>query len=166
VGLSGHPSDSSVQLQAEVEIVTALAARWGIDLVRRPNKIPLSDGVAVKVDAASPDLRLVVEAYARQGRLKGAQPKKIAQDILKLALIKRVPGRETTRVVIAFASQEHRDSISGWLQHAADSFGVEPVVVEIAEQIREAIRRAQGPQVMANMDMVTDDLDVPAQEGP
>jgi hypothetical protein len=107
---------------------------------------------------------VVVEAYARQGRLKGAQPKKIAQDILKLALFKRVPGREGTRAVIAFASPEAHRSITGWLQHAADSFGVEFVVVEITDQTRTAIRAAQDRQIMANNDVVADDVDLAERE--
>jgi hypothetical protein len=76
------------------------------------------------VDAATADRSTVVEAYARQGKLKGAQLKKIAQDILKLALLKRQPGHERTETIIAFASQEAHDSISGWLQEAAAEFGV------------------------------------------
>jgi hypothetical protein len=78
----------------------------------------------IEVDAATADRSTVVEAYARQGKLKGAQLKKIAQDILKLALLKRQPGHERTETIIAFASQEAHDSISGWLQEAAAEFGV------------------------------------------
>ncbi|WP_433832573.1 hypothetical protein ACQP2E_16480 [Actinoplanes sp. CA-015351] len=153
-----HPSSSLTQSRAETEIVEALARQWDIDLRPRPGKVPVGDGIAVEVDAANSDFSVVVEAYARQGRLRGAQPKKIAQDILKLALFKRVPGREGTRAVIAFASSEARKSVTGWLEHAADTFGVELVVVEISEQTRAEIRAAQDRQVMVNVDVVADDV--------
>lgn len=159
VTLSEHPSSSLTQLRAEKEIVEALAKLWNIDLRSRPGRVMVADGVNIEVDAASADFDVVVEAYARQGRLKGAQPKKIAQDILKLALLKRVPGREATRTVIAFASSEARESITGWLQHAADRFGVELVVVEIADETKAAITASQDRQIMVNGDVLADDAD-------
>jgi hypothetical protein len=53
--------------------------------------------------------------------------------VLKLALLKSESGREGTRAVITFASQEARDSISGWIQQAAITFSIELVVVEIPD---------------------------------
>ena len=159
VTLSEHPSSSLTQIRAEKEIVEALAQLWNIDLRPRPGKVMVAEGITIEVDAASADFGVVVEAYARQGRLKGAQPKKVAQDILKLALLKRVPGREATRAVIAFASSEARASITGWLQHAADSFGVELVVVEIADETKATIRASQDRQIMVNGDVLADDVD-------
>jgi hypothetical protein len=112
----------------------------------------------VKVDGATPKLSVVVEAYARQGKLKGAQLKKISQDILKLALLKRESGREIRRAVIAFASQEARASISGWIHQAAVAFDIELIVVEIPEQLRDKICAAQDRQIMVNLDLVADDI--------
>lgn len=108
---------------------------------------------------------IVVEAYARQGRLKGSQPKKIAQDVLKLALLKREPGWERTRAIIAFASHEARDSISGWLALAAAEFGVELFVVGISEELRMRILDTQRRQVMVNANLPADDLAVQRDAG-
>ena len=156
--LPEHLSSSAVQTKAETEIVCALALKCGIELVHQPEKIPLGGGVYVEVDGATPDRSVVVEAYARQGKLKGAQPKKIAQDILKLALLKRESGREIKRAVIAFASQEARESISGWIQQAAVAFDIELIVVEISKQLRAEICAAQHRQIMVNLDHVADDI--------
>jgi hypothetical protein len=161
--LPEHLSSSAVQTEAETEIVCALAREWGIELVPQPAKIPLRGGVYVEVDGATPNLTVVVEAYARQGKLKGAQPKKIAQDILKLALLKRESGRERTRAVIAFASREARDSISGWIQQAAVAFDIELIVVEVPNQLRNKICAAQHRQIMVNLDHVADDIGLPDQ---
>ena len=153
-----HLSSSRVQTDAEIEIVQALGQARGTVLQRKPEKIHLAGGVNVEVDAASSDGRTVVEAYARQGALHGAQLKKIAQDILKLALIKKEPGKESTEAIIAFASQEARDSIRGWVQQAAEAFGVELTVVTISPQLRDAILAVQKRQVMVNLDYVADDV--------
>ena len=150
-----------MQTDAETEIVASLARRRRIGLKQQPGRIALQGAVFIEVDAATENCSIVVEAYARQGRLKGAQLKKVAQDILKLALLKREPKREHTQAIIAFASQEAHDSISGWVRQAATSFGVELVVVPISEELREKIVKAQGRQVMVNVDEIADDVAPP-----
>jgi hypothetical protein len=159
-----HRSSSAVQTLAEAQIVAALAAERQLELITKPGEITLSGGVSIEVDAATADERVVVEAYARQGKLKGAQPKKIAQDILKLALLKREPGREQTDAIIAFASQEARDSISGWLRQAARTFNIELVLVDIPPELRAQILLAQSRQIMVNLDQVADDVAMDADD--
>ena len=149
---------------AEEEIVVALALARRITLIRKPGRIMLDGGVHIEVDAATEDQTVVVEAYARQGRLKGAQPKKVAQDILKLALLKREPGREHTEAIIAFASNEARDSISGWLNQAAKRFDIQLEVVDVPQELRDRILRAQSRQVMVNLDQVADDVGIETAE--
>lgn len=129
-----------------------------IGLKQQPGKFGLQGGVSIEVDAATDDGSIVVEAYARQGRLKGAQLKKVAQDILKLALLKREPDREQTEAIIAFANQEAHDSISGWVRQAPESFGVQLVVVPIPEALHQEILRAQGRQALVDVDEIADDV--------
>jgi len=155
-----HLSNSAVQLKAANEIIAALGADLGVAFSRRPRRIQLSTGANVEVDAATEDEKIVVEAYARQGKLKGAQPKKIAQDILKLALLKKERDREETRTIIAFASTAARDSIAGWLREAAYAFGVELMTVSVSDELRAEILSAQARQVMVNLDLVADDLGI------
>ena len=112
----------------------------------------LAGDVWVEVDARSPDSSVFVEAYARQGPLEGAQMKKIGQDILKLALLRREATFADTRAIIAFASNEARESVRGWLRRAADAFGVELLVVAIPEDLRNEILSAQSRQMMVNVD--------------
>lgn len=141
-------SSSHVQQEAEVWILEALAAQEGLrGLGRADRRLDLDDRTQVEVDGCTPDRSVLVEAYARQGELKGAQLKKISQDVLKLALIKRDPRWADARVIIAFTSQEAHDSVTGWLRHAAEVFGVELLVVEdIPDRLRERIRAAQQRQ--------------------
>ena len=134
--MTEHLSSSKVQTKAEVAIVASLAMQLGIELNLRPGRLTLGGGNHIEVDAAAADWSIVVEAYARQGKLHGAQLKKIAQDILKLELLKREIGHDGTRAIIVFASPEARDSISGWIQQAATTFGVELRVVDIPQEHR------------------------------
>lgn len=144
-----HRSDSSVQRDAESAIIDALSTKLGLSLVQG-GQVTLAGGVKIQLDARSADGRVVVEAYARQGSLKGGQLKKVAQDVLKLAIIRRQPGQEDTRAIVVFASPEALASVSKWVRQAAADFGVELVVVDIDGELRTQILEAQSRQKMVN----------------
>lgn len=156
---ANHQSDSAVQRHAESAIIAALGAKLGVALVSG-GTLPLSGGAKIQLDARSEDGSFAVEAYARQGTLKGGQLKKIAQDVLKLALLRSEPNHAEVRPIIAFASEEARSSITGWVKHAADVFGVELHVVDIDPELREEILATQDLQKMVNVPLpsVVDDL--------
>ncbi len=166
VPTSDHPSSSAAQLKAEGVIVAAVADQLGLDLrcERLVTSIPISKNAHVEVDAATPDRSTVVEAYARQGKLRGAQLKKVAQDVLKLSLVKTERAPADTRAVIAFASEEACQSITGWVREAANRLGIEFVVVAVPLDVRDEILRAQNRQVMVNIDQVADDVAIEDSE--
>lgn len=145
-----HLSDSAVQRAAEAVIVHRLAAELGVPL-QSGGRVPVGGGAYVEVDARSDDGAVFVEAYARQGALKGAQLKKIGQDILKLALLRRQPEYLNARAIIVFASEEARSSIRGWVAQAAIEFGVDLRTIEVPDELREQVRAAQQRQVMVNL---------------
>jgi hypothetical protein len=157
--MPAHQSDSAVQRTAELAIVEALAEQLGV-VLNAGGSVTLSGGARIQVDAVSEDRKIVVEAYARQGQLKGGQRKKIAQDVLKLTLLRKEPAFADARPIIVFASTEARSSITGWVQHAADVFGVELHVVDIDTSLRARILATQEAQKMVNVDLATaaDDL--------
>ena len=161
VFVTPHQSDSAVQREAETAIIDALAAKLGVALATG-GTLSLDEGVRIHLDARSENGKVAVEAYARQGTLKGGQLKKIAQDVLKLALLRREPGYTDVRPIIVFASEEARSSITGWVKHAAGVFGVELHVVDIDPGLREAIIATQLRQKMVNVDMsaAADDLTI------
>jgi hypothetical protein len=80
-----HLSDSAVQREAEAMIVDGLGAQLGVGLLPG-GRLQVGGGAHVQVDARSENGGVLVEAHARQGALKGAQLKKVGQDILKFAL--------------------------------------------------------------------------------
>lgn len=155
---SAHLSDSAVQRNAEGAIVEALATHLGFKGELRPKRVTLIGGGFVQLDGCSDDESILVEAFARQGKLKGAQIKKISQDILKLALLKRDPRMSGSRAIAVFASQEARDSITGWIRSAAEQFDIELVVVDIPDALRDEIKAAQARQVMVNVEVPVEDL--------
>ena len=83
-------------------IVEALAAQLGFEGALKPKRVTVLGGGYVQLDACSDDEPILAEAYERQGKLNGAQIKKISQDILKLALLKRDPRLSDSRAIAVF----------------------------------------------------------------
>jgi hypothetical protein len=96
----GHQSDSSEQREVESLILAGLGPEYG---PLAPLTLALPGGARVDVDGVTPDHSVFVEAFAHQGRMKGSQPKKVAQDALKLITIRR--QFPDARVVLAFADE-------------------------------------------------------------
>ncbi|WP_270888934.1 hypothetical protein [Pedococcus sp. 5OH_020] len=155
---SDHQSDSAVQRNAETAIVEALATKLGFKGALSPKRVTVPGGSFVQLDACSDDESILVEAYARQGRLKGAQIKKISQDILKLAPLKRDPRMSDSRAIAVFASEEARDSITGWIRSAAEQFHIEQLVVDIPDSLRDEIKAAQAREVMVIVEIPLEDI--------
>ena len=151
-------SDSAVQRRAEADII---AASEGLNCREVPGRITLTGDVCVEVDARTNDGSVFVEAYARQGSLKGAQLKKIGQDVLKLALVKREAEYANARAIIAFAGDEARDSATpseAGCSERRELFDVELRVVSISSDLRAGILSAQGRQLWRASQIRTPDL--------
>src|SRR5687768_15178764 len=98
-----HKSDSSVQREAEAEMLVALSKELRLDLTERPARV--ADLAGLQPDGIDWDQRVIVEAYARVGPLKGAQPHKVKGDILKLLYLERLLGGRW-RKVLCFGNPE------------------------------------------------------------
>ena len=90
---------------------------------------------------------VLVEAYARIGALKGAQPRKLATDAFKLAWAGQKLG--ATRLILAVADEAaasylHRPG--AWLTASIRDDGIEIIVAELGDVMREAILAAQARQ--------------------
>jgi hypothetical protein len=139
-----HASDSAEQRSAERAIIAAVSTQLSVDLA--PARIAIGDA-HVEIDGASPDRAVLVEAYARIGALKGAQPRKLATDAFKLAWAGQKVG--ATRLVIAVADDaaaRYLQRPGAWLTAAIQDAGVEVLVAELDETTRAAILEAQTRQ--------------------
>lgn len=143
-----HPSDSADQRLAERAVLVALEALWGASFVPG-TRLPVDVGVAP--DGLDLDRRLVVEVYARVGKLKPAQAHKVRADLFKLAYLRKLLGPEW-RVVFCFVDQEAAAFLMGksWAARAAQEFGVEIVLQELPAPLREQVLAAQLRQRMTN----------------
>lgn len=149
-----HPSDSTVQQQAEAEILVSLSARLGTDL--KTASLVLPNGARVLVDGAAQNNTVFVEVFAHQGRLKGAQPKKVAHDALKLITLQR--SYPDARLILAFADETAAACVKGksWLAEALETWSVEVEVVELSAETKQRLQEAQLRQVMVNPPLESD----------
>ena len=86
-----HLSDSSVQKNAEKVILRQLEKQMslpGHSLVEK--KVYLKDDSFVNFDGYNDDEGIIVEIYARIGKLAPSQEKKIVTDLMKMVLTERV----------------------------------------------------------------------------
>jgi hypothetical protein len=139
-----HHSDSSVQQAAEDAIRSAAARVMGVDL--QPGVLKFSTGAAVRVNGMTRDESVLVEAVARQGKLKGSQQRKVALDAFKLITLAR--DRPGTRLALVFADDEAAAFAlgKGWVADALRIWNVEVLVVRLDDALRARIREAQRDQ--------------------
>jgi hypothetical protein len=143
-----HRSDSAVQREAEALIRDKVAAEVGKELT--PTTVTFDTGAPVQVDGVAADESVLVEIFARQGKLKPGQQKKVALDAFKLVTLGRSrPGAE---LILAFADAEAAayPRGAGWLAEALKTWKVRVLVVDLDETERAKIRAAQLLQEMRN----------------
>lgn len=143
-----HLSDSSAERQVESLMLAALSAELNLEL--KPARLSLPGGAYCDVDGVSPDEMVLVEAFARQGKLLGGQRGKIARDALKLiTLARHRPGAQTI-IAVADEAVVKELSAASWLAEAFKTFGVNVMLVELDPDSRDEVAAAQVRQVMTN----------------
>lgn len=152
-----HASDSAVQRQSELLIIAEVAVKVGRPLSSKT--IALPGGATVQVDGVDDDETVFVEAFARQGALKGGQKHKVCQDALKLITIGR--RRPEARLILAFADDAAAKYARGgtWVAEALADWNVEVLVVDLSAADRAAIRAVQAAQLMRNAEPPTTQTD-------
>jgi hypothetical protein len=143
-----HHSDSYEQQSAEPLILAGLSVEFDVDLT--PRSLFLDGGARVDVDGVAKDESMLVEVFAHQGRLKGAQFHKVARDALKLITLAR--SRQKARLILAFGDQDAAACVTAgsWLAETLRTWGIEVFVVDLDEGVRNGLRAAQARQVMIN----------------
>ena len=140
-----HPSLSEVQQEAEEVALELLRDRDGYKTITQ-KEIAIG-GSTCKPDGVNGPGTKIVEIYARVGKLKGAQTKKVATDILKFAAIQKQPGHENAKCEIWFVDDQARKSITGWMKEAANLFNVElRLATDFPEELKAKLVKAQDRQ--------------------
>ena len=148
-GKKKHLSLSDVQDEAEAVALELIRAQHGYASLEA-RKVDVGQGTC-QPDGVNSTGKKIVEVYARVGTLRGAQVKKVATDILKLATIRQQPGYESARCEIYFVDDTARDSIRGWMKEAAAEFGVTlRLVPDFPDDLRKRLVRAQEKQAIGS----------------
>lgn len=144
-----HPSDSVVQKDAETELMQMLGRELGC--VLQPHYIRLNERSSIQIDGFSSDARILCEVYAHVGTLRGGQPDKIAEDILKLNLAAGRKGGQWRKVLL-FADDAACRLLKGysWLAEACKDSQIEIKIAAISSETKAKIAAAQKRQKMVN----------------
>ena len=143
-----HLSDSKAQMIAEKLILEGLEAYIGIPCGSLQTKrIMLDNVVSIEIDGYSDEHKIMVEVFARIGKLVAAHYEKLANDILKLKLaedILNVPHKK----YIAVCGEEAERYLLGysWKAFAVKYYDFEIVRINISIDDRSMILEAQERQ--------------------
>lgn len=145
-----HASDSGEQLAAEELVRVVLAEQTGLSYFEE--RIDF-EGEYIIIDAVGRDSAgkavELVEIYARQGKLKGAQLKKPTDDASRLMLAQRhvKPKARKPKLRLAWCCADAVGQVQrGWRGKALDSMGIEMSVIDLDTLTVESIRSAQARQ--------------------
>lgn len=142
-----HPSDSTVQQEAEINILHALEVKLNCEPgLLRPERIQIKNS-HVELDGYNSDLGILCEAYAHIGKLKVAQTYKVINDAMKMLLVEKVTGKAFRKIIaVCDIEVEKQLSSNGWKSLALSEFGIEIMWVEIGDCLRNEIVEAQKRQ--------------------
>ena len=139
-----HPSDSSEQRDAEVDLIAGLSKELGVPLQKR--ELDLT-ACTIQIDGYSESPPIMCEAWAHRGKPKGGQPHKVLTDAFKLLFADTVLGK-IHRKILVFADEAARKPFveDRWQAQCLKHFGFETYVVSLPKEQLEKIKRAQERQ--------------------
>ena len=143
-------SSSLEQQELEKYVFSEMESLLNVKLLNNP-KIPLADGVHIEPDIYSEDPPVAGEIFAHQGKMKGGQNHKVAQDILKLLLLDKVKDREYQKyIVVCDTAIEKALSGNSALAESIRQFGINLVRIDLPDELKEMVIDAQKRQIMIN----------------
>lgn len=138
-------SNSDVQLEAERIIGNLLSEYLNINL--EFNKKIILGQTHVIVDAYSKLESILGEIFAHIGKLKVAQQSKVQNDILKMIYIDKKTGIQHRKLIVVCDSDLYDQLHNGsWKSDVINEFGIKVIKIEIPQEIRDKIIKAQGKQ--------------------
>ena len=149
-----HKSSSHIQLQAEDELFQEVEKQLNISLAKNP-KVSVSEDrrIYMQPDFYSAEHCVIGEIFAHIGKPKKAQDNKIANDILKMLLLEETKGKEYRKIlVVCDRSEEKKLNGDSVLAESIRRFGIEIMPIEISNELREKILKAQELQKMTNVE--------------
>ena len=139
-----HPSDSSEQRDAEVDLIAGLSKELGVPLRKR--ELDLT-ACTIQIDGYSENPPIMCEAWAHRGKPKGGQPHKVLTDAFKLLFADTVLGKIYRKILVFADEAARKPFVEGkWQAQCLKHFGFETYVVSLPKGQLEKIKRAQERQ--------------------
>lgn len=142
--MSDHPSSSVVQCAAEQILVSGVSSQIAVSLTKSTLQI---GGCKVEIDGFNALHRVACEAYAHVGSLKAGQSRKLATDVLKLAMVDKHLGHGCRKIIVV-AGAEAQAWLTGtcWQAGAIREFGIEVMRVELPANVHAKVLATQALQ--------------------
>lgn len=150
---NSHKSSSHVQMQAEELIFKKVEDVLSIKLEKN-RKIYLADNVFtyIQPDFYSEESKIIGEIFAHIGKPKKAQDNKIANDVLKMLLLEKITGHQYRKmIVVCDAAEQKKLHGQSALAESIRQFGIEIMCIELDDDMRDQIIKAQELQRMTNI---------------
>ena len=137
--------DSAEQRDAEEYLISRLGQSLGVQLAKKEFELP--GGEWLELDGASESPLILCEAWAHQGPPKSAQKNKVLADALKLLYVERIASKPAKKILL-FGDKVAARRFQGdnWMARALEAFGVEIRVIELPEEKKDAVKKAQKRQ--------------------
>jgi hypothetical protein len=148
VGGKEKAGNAREQILAQEYIREEIARKIGLDPEKfTETKIPVGESYLI-VNGFSRNPHVICEASARIGPTKSAQTHKIMNDALKMLFIEQHLGHKF-RKVMAFIDEKAASKFTdgGWHGECLRKFDIEVMVVDVPEEIKQAVLRAQKRQI-------------------
>ena len=149
----GQKSSSIEQVLAEEKIFTLVEKSLNVSLEMNP-KLYLSNNeyTYIQPDFYSAEHCIIGEIFAHIGKPKKAQDNKIANDILKMLLLEKITGKQYKKIIVICDEMEEKKLRgASALSESIRQFGIEIMYIQIDDQLRQEILRAQERQRMTNV---------------
>ena len=148
----GPKSSSIEQMCAEEKIFSLVEKALNVPLEKNP-KLYLANNeyTYIQPDFYSAERCIIGEIFAHVGKPKKAQDNKIANDILKMLLLEKISGKHYRKIIVVCDELEEK-KLKGFsaLSESIRQFGIEIMYMQIDEQLRQEIIKAQERQKMTN----------------
>ena len=145
-------SSSIEQVKAEDIIFSLVEQKLGVLLEKNPMLyFSINKYSYIQPDFYSAQEQIVGEIFAHIGKPKKAQNNKIANDILKMLLLDKI-SKTVHRKILVVCDKEELKALQGQsaLSESIRQFGIEVLLVEIDDKIKQQIMDAQDRQKMIN----------------
>lgn len=143
-------SKSIEQQEAQIYLSSEIEKWLGCGL-KKNVKVYLGNGVHIEPDLYSEEEKIICEVYAHVGKLKGGQPHKISQDILKMLLLEQCRGVKFRKIIISLDGDVEK-FLNGksFIAESVRQFDIEVKRMEVTMEMKNRIVSAQKRQVMVN----------------